>query len=95
MLHVRQLPFPINLLSLARVEKATTEKFGACHFTDLGNGPFTEFVGKSEQLRGELGGGMMGSGDSPSHVRVAMGKALGIIGQLDPDARKSEVCPVS
>ena len=83
----------MNLLALASVEKATAEKFGACHFTDLGNGPFTEFVGKNEQLRRELGGGMMGSGDSSSHIRVAMEKALGVIGQLDPNVRKNEVCP--
>lgn len=91
MFHLKALPFPLGLSSLASVEQRITNKFEAAQFDDLGNGSFLQFVAGHDRLREELGEGLVGAGSGAAHALAAKEKVLRIIAQLAGPLRENEV----
>ena len=58
---LQQLSFPIDLKSLAEVERQITEKIGADYFGALSHGSFLQFVSKHPPVMSALGGSTIGS----------------------------------
>ena len=58
---LRQLPFPIDLKSLAEVEHQITEKMGADDFDALSHGTFIQFMSKCPSVIEALGGTAIGA----------------------------------
>ena len=91
LVRLKDLPSPLDLPAILSVEQGTVEKFGACHFSELGNGSFIGFLSRHPQLMEELGEGVAGGRGPSSHLVAAKQKALGIIAQLGQEVRGDEV----
>lgn len=90
LLRLRELPSPLDMPALVSVEQSVAERFGVCHFSDLGNNSFLKFVSRHPQLVEELGEGVTGASGS-GRVALVRQKALGVITQLGPEVRADEV----
>ena len=88
---MQNLTFPIDMRSLANVEKCVSEQFGVFQFEELGNGPFLKFISEHERLCEEVGGGWMGSSLGLAHAGAVKEKILRIIHQLRHELRSDDV----
>ena len=89
---LRRARFPIDLGSLARVEEMIVDKFGAPNFDSLGNGSFLSFVASHDKACEALGGRLIGTNSSSSHIAGVKKKVMSIIRQLKFDKRDDQVC---
>ena len=85
------IPFPVDLGSLARVEKYLAEKFGAPSFDSLGNGPYLHFLASHREVTETLGGDLIGASSSSSHTGSIKRRMLNIVHQLNAEHREDEV----
>ena len=93
---LRRTRFPIDLASLARVEELIVDKFGAPNFDSLGNGSFLTFVASHDKACEAIGGTLIGTNSSVSHIDTIKRKVMSIIRQLKFEKRddKVNVCHV-
>ena len=77
--HLRRALFPIDLGSLARVEELIVDKYDAPNFGSLGNGSFLAFVSSHEGLCDAIGGRLIGTNSSLSHISHVKKKVKRII----------------
>lgn len=90
--HLKRTQFPIDLDSLARVEEMIADMFGAPNFDSLGNGSFLGFVVSHDKACEALGGRLIGTNSSSSHIAGVKKKVMSIIKQLKFDKRDDQVC---
>ena len=69
----------------------TVEKFGAPNFDSLGNGSFLTFVASHDKACEALGGRLIGTNSSASHIGCVKTKVMNIIRQLNFDKRDDQV----
>ena len=91
MSHLRRTRFPVDLGSLARVEEMIADKFGAPNFDSLGSGSFLGFVASHDQACDALGGRLIGTNSSSTHIASVKKKVTSIIQQLKFDKRDDQV----
>lgn len=90
--HLMCAPFPIDLASLARLERNVVEHFSAPAFHSLGHLSFLQFLAVHDEAIQALGGSVIGGHSSTTaHQRTVKDKALGVISQLKPTHREDEV----
>ena len=92
--HLKRTRFPVDLGSLARVEEMIVDKFGSPNFESLGNGSFLGFVASHDPACEALGGRLIGTNSSSSHIAAVKKKVMNIIQQLKFDKRDDQVCCV-
>lgn len=90
--HLKRTRFPIDLGSLARVEEMIVDKYGAPNFDSLGNGSFLGFVASHDSACEALGGRLIGTNSSSSHIAGVKKKVMSIIQQLNLEKRDDQVC---
>ena len=88
---LRRTSFPIDLGSLARVEKCITEHFTAPTFDSLGNGSFLHFLTTQEKAIKALGGSLIGAHSNSSHTVSTKRRLLELVSQLKQEKRKNQV----
>ena len=88
---LRCIAFPIDLASLARVEKRITEHFSAPTFDSLGNSSFLHFLTTQEKAIKALGGSLIGAHSSSSHTVSMKRRLLELMSQLKQEKRKDQV----
>lgn len=88
---LRRALFPIDLGSLARIEGLIVDKYGAPSFDSLGNGSFLDFVSSHERVCDAIGGRLIGTNSSHSHVSQVKKKVMRIVHQLKFDKRDDQV----
>lgn len=91
MSQLKRTHFPVDLGSLARIEEMIVDKFGAPNFDSLGNGSFLGFVASHDQAYEALGGRLIGTNSSSSHIAGVKRKVMNIIQQLKFDKRDDQV----
>ena len=89
--HLKRTRFPIDLGSLARVEAMIVDKYGAPNFDSLGNGSFLGFVASHDKACEALGGRLIGTNSSSSHIAGVKKKVMSIIQQLNLEKRDDQV----
>ena len=88
---LRRTRFHVDLASLARVEEMIVDKFGAPNFGSLGNGSFLSFVASHDKACEALGGRLIGTNSSVSHIANTKRKVMSIIHQLKFEKRDDQV----
>jgi hypothetical protein len=86
---LNRLPFPIDLSSLAAVERTVAEQFAAPAFQPLTNTSFLDFLVSDAQCKSCLGGSLT-IGAAPMDDRRKR-KVMDIVSQLRPTERSSQV----
>ena len=94
LIHLKSVPFPIDIASLARVEQTIVEKNGAPSFSSIGNESFLHFLASHEKAIEALGGKLIGSTFSVAHTSAMKLKMKRLIGQLKHDKRQDQVCDI-
>ena len=89
--HLKKTRFPIDLGSLARVEEMIVDNYGAPNFDSLGNGSFLGFVASHDKACEALGGRLIGTNSSSSHIAGVKKKVMSIIQQLNLEKRDDQV----
>ena len=88
---LRRTRFPVDLASLARVEEMIVDKIGAPNFDSLGNGCFLAFVASHDKACEAIGGRLIGTNSSVSHIGTIKRKVMSIIRQLKFEKRDDQV----
>lgn len=68
------------------------DKFGAPNFDSLGNGSFLAFVASHDKACEAIGGRLIGTNSSVSHIGTIKRKVMSIIRQLKFEKRDDQVC---
>ena len=87
--HLNRLPFPIDLPSLAAVERVIADHFGAPSFQVLTNTSFLDFLASDQQCQLSLGGSLT-IGTAPTDDGGKR-RVMAIVSQLGPSERNNQV----